>query len=217
MSFFSVRMPLSCPAEMSMPSWSNCSRSNGWVTCCVVILIDDETDQGRSEVALGSDTFGQGGHQVPAVGTPPAFAAVTGDPRADLQILNHEVFVTFEGRSGWHVGQRDDDFVGDDQLGGLGPLGGAGPLLTRLTRRPGGMFKGTRRDDRPGLEPLETEDFVFELLDAILLGANDLKQLPHQGSIFCFRNLGQSQSHGPILPAAMPFVPIFLRSYEDSS
>src|SRR5208337_2679478 len=90
----------------------------------------------------------------------------TGDPRADLQILNHEVFVTFEGRSGWHVGQRDDDFVGDDQLGGLGPLGGAGPLLTRLTRRPGGMFKGTRRDDRPGLEPLETEDFVFELLDA---------------------------------------------------
>ncbi len=75
------------------------------------------------------------------------------------------------------------------------------------------MFKGTRRDDRPGLEPLETEDFVFELLDAILLGANDLKQLPHQGSIFCFRNLGQSQSRGPILPAAMPFVPIFLRSY----
>src|SRR5208337_3862540 len=100
----------------------------------VVILIDDETDQGRSEVAPGSDTFGQWGHQVPAVGTPPAFAAVTGDPRADLQILNHEVFVTFEGRSGGHVGQRDDDFVGDDQLGGLGPLGGAGPLLTRLTR-----------------------------------------------------------------------------------
>lgn len=63
----------------------------------VVILRDDETDQGRSEVALGSDTFGQWGHQVAAVGTPPAFAAVTGDPRADLQILNHEVFVTFEG------------------------------------------------------------------------------------------------------------------------
>src|SRR5208283_4749445 len=88
------------------------------------------------------------------------------------------------------------------------------PLLTRLTRRPGGTFKGTRRDDRPGLEPLETEDFVFELLDAILLGADDLKQLPHQGGIFCFRNLGQSQWHGPILPTAMPFFPIFLRSYE---
>jgi len=37
------------------------------------------------------------------------------------------------------------------------------------------------------------EDFVFELLDAILLGADDLKQRPHQGGIFCFRNLGQSQ------------------------
>jgi hypothetical protein len=79
------------------------------------------------------------------------------------------------------------------------------------------MFKGTRRDDRPGLEPLETEDFVFELLDAILLGADDLKQLPHQGGIFCFRNLGQSQWHGQILPTAMPFFPIFLRSYNDFS
>ena len=95
-------------------------------------------------------------------------------------------------------------------------LGGAGPLLTRLTRRPGGTFQGTRRDDRPGLEPLETEDFVFELLDAILLGADDLKQLPHQGGIFCFRNLGQSQWHGYILPTAMPFFPIFLRSYKSS-
>src|SRR5271157_2994270 len=66
----------------------------------------------------------------------------------------------------------------------------------------------------PGLEPLETEDFVFELLDAILLGADDLKQLPHQGGIFCFRNLGQSQWHGYILPTAMPFFPIFLRSYD---
>src|SRR5271165_6709707 len=96
-------------------------------------------------------------------------------------------------------------------------LSGAKPLLTRLTRRPGGTFQGTRRDDRPGLEPLETEDFVFELLDAILLGADDLKQLPHQGGIFCFRNLGQSQWHGPILPTAIPFFPIFLRSYEFKS
>lgn len=53
----------------------------------------------------------------------PAFAAVTDDPRADEEILNHEVFVAFEGRSEGRVGQRDDDLVGNGQLGGLEPLG----------------------------------------------------------------------------------------------
>jgi hypothetical protein len=55
------------------------------------------------------------------------------------------------------------------------------------------------------------------LLDAILLGVDDLKQLPHQGGIFCFRNLGQNQWHSHILPTAMPFFPTFLRSYGQTS
>src|SRR5664279_709082 len=52
----------------------------------------------------------------------PAFAAITDHPGANDEILNHEVFVTFEDRSGWPVGQRDDDLVGNGQLGGLDPL-----------------------------------------------------------------------------------------------
>ena len=89
----------------------------------VVILVDDEADQIRAKMAVGPDIGWQSGHQVLAVGGLPAFAAVTDDPRADDEILNHEVFVAFEGRSGWRVGQRDDNLVGNGQLGGLEPLG----------------------------------------------------------------------------------------------
>ena len=74
----------------------------------VVILMDDERDQRRSKVAVGSDVGRQFGHHVLAVGGLPAFAAITDDPGADDEILNHEVFVTFDDRSGWRVGQRDD-------------------------------------------------------------------------------------------------------------
>jgi len=48
-----------------------------------------------------------------------------------------------------------------------------------LGRRPGRSFQRAGRDDGPGLEALETEDLVFELLNAILQLANDIKQLPY--------------------------------------
>src|SRR5208337_991884 len=72
-------------------------------------------------------------------------------------------------------------------------------------------YGAIRRAHRDGM-PIKRIALEFEH-SRNLLGADDLKQLPHQGSIFCFRNLGQSQWHGYILPTAMPFFPIFLRSY----
>ncbi len=62
----------------------------------VVILVDDETDQVRSKMTMVLDVVGQWGYQVLAVGTLPAFAAVTDHPRLENQLLYHEVFVTLE-------------------------------------------------------------------------------------------------------------------------
>src|SRR5215210_41567 len=179
--------------------------------------MDDERDQRRSKVAVGSDIGGEFGHQVLAVGGLPAFAAITDDLRADGEILNDEVFVTFEDRSGWRVGQSDDRLFGDGQLGRLEPLGGTGPLLTRVARRTGRRLQRTGRDERPGLEALETEDFVFEFLDVVLQMADDIKQLPHQRGAFRFRDVGQRRDHGQILPTAMPGGPEFLRSYRPAA
>ena len=71
----------------------------------VVILMDDERDQRRSEVALWQDIGRQPSHQVLAVGSLPAFAAVTDDLRTNDEILDHKVFVTFEDRSDRPLGQ----------------------------------------------------------------------------------------------------------------
>ena len=89
----------------------------------VVILVEDETDQVWPEMAAGDDIDRQRGNQGLAVEGQPSFAAVAGDLGADDQILNDEVLIPLEGCLGRHVGQRDDDLVGDDQLRGLGSLG----------------------------------------------------------------------------------------------
>ena len=64
----------------------------------VVILVQDEADQVRPEVAAGQDVGGQGGDQGSAVGGLPAFAAVAGDLGPEDQILNDEVLVSLEDR-----------------------------------------------------------------------------------------------------------------------
>src|SRR5262249_31378956 len=95
-------------------------------------------------------------------------------------------------------------------------LGGARSLPTRVTRRTGRGLEGTGRDDRPGLGALEPEDFVFEVLDAVLELADEIEQLPDQRRAFGFRDLRQRRGHGQILPTAeLPcrLCPEFLRSY----
>ena len=62
----------------------------------VVVLVEDETDQVRSEVAAGQNIGGEGGHQALPIGGQPAFAAVADDAGLEDQILNDEVLVAFE-------------------------------------------------------------------------------------------------------------------------
>jgi hypothetical protein len=126
-----------------------------------------------------------------AVGSQPAFAAITDDLGADDEVLNHEVFVTFEDRIGWRVDQRDDDLVGDGQEGGLEPLGGPGPLLTRGAWRAWRNFQRTGCDQGSGFQTLQAGDFIAELLDDLLLPLEEVQQLSHQRGRFGFGNLGQ--------------------------
>jgi hypothetical protein len=70
------------------------------------------------------------------------------------------------------------------QEGGLEPLGRSGPLLTRFARLRWRSLERTGRDDRSGLEALETKDLVFQFLDAVLETANDIEQLPHERGAF---------------------------------
>ena len=174
-----------------MPSWSNCSQEQRLGDVLVVILMDDERDQGRSKVAVGSDVGGQFGHQVLAVGGLPAFAAITDDLRADDEILNHEVFVPFEDRSGWRVGQRDDDLVGNGQLGGLEPLGGSGPLLTGSRGGRGGASRGLGAIMGRVFRPLRRRISSSSCWMRSLLLADDIQQLPHQRGGFGFGDVGQ--------------------------
>jgi hypothetical protein len=75
----------------------------------------------------------------------------------------------------------------------IGAFGGARPLLTGWQGRSGWPLQGTGSNCGPGLQTLEAEDLVFQLLNAILLGADEIKQLPHQRCVLCFGNLRQRQ------------------------
>ena len=120
----------------------------------VVILVEDETDQVGPEVAAGDDVGGQRGDQGMAVGGLPTFAAVAGDPGAEDQVLNDEVLVPFEGRLGRHIGQRDDDLVGDDQFRGLGPFDGPGSFLAGFGGTGWRSFEATGSDTGRVFRPL---------------------------------------------------------------
>ena len=140
-------------------------------------------------------------------------AAVAGDLGADDQILNDEVLIPLEGCLGGHVGQRDDDLVGDDQLRGLGSFSGPRSFLAGYGWRSGRSFEAAGCDHGTRFQALEAGDLVFELLDAFLLEADDLEQLSHERREIGFRDVGKKERHGQILPTAKPLRPGFLRSY----
>ncbi len=157
----------------------------------VVILVEDEADQVGPKWLPGMTSAGKGGDQVLAVGGQPAFAAVADDAGADDQILDDEVLVALEGGPGRRVDQRDDDLVGDGQLGGLGPLVGPGPLLAGSRGGRGGVSRRLGAIMGRVLRPLRRAISSSSSLDAVLLVADDIEQLPHQRGAFGFRDLGQ--------------------------
>jgi hypothetical protein len=119
-----------------------------------------------------------------------AGSSITDDPGVDDELLDHEVFVTLEDRSGWRFGQRDD-LVGKGQLSRLESLGGTGPLLTGGARWPGKSFEGTGRDQRSGCQTLQAGDLIAELLDRLVLLLDEGPKLLHQGGRFGFGDVGQ--------------------------
>ena len=187
----------------------------------VVVLVEDVTDQVRSVVAAGQDIGREWGDQACAVGGQPAFATVADDTGLEDQILNDEVLVSFEDGLIRVVVQRDDDVLGDGQLGGLGALGGAGPFGIGVAGRPGRRLERAGSDPGSGLETLEAGDLVlelldplFELLDALLLKGDDVEQLLDQRRALDLRDVGQQNRHDQIRPAnPRPIYPGLLRSY----
>ena len=107
----------------------------------------------RGQVAAARGTPGRGLLRLRRIRS--ASCGTLPGPRTRSWRYSHEVeLIRFEGRSGWQVGQRDDDFVGDDQLGGLGPLGGARPLLTGSRGGRGGRSRGPGTMTSRVLSPL---------------------------------------------------------------
>ena len=173
-----------------MPTSSNSSTETQRLRdVLVVILMEGEADQVRPEVAAGDDVLRQRSDQGSAVGGLPTFAAVADGLGEENQILNDEVLVPFERRLGGPIVQRDD-LVRDDELSVLGPFGGAGSFLARFGRTGGRSFEATGSDHGTRFLTLEAGDFVFKLLEAFLLGADDLKQLSHEGRGIGFGDVG---------------------------
>ncbi len=117
----------------------------------VVVLVEEETDQVGSEVVAGHHIGGERGHQASAIRGQPVFAAVANEAGFEDQILNDEVLVALEDGSIRAVGQRDDDLVGDGQLGGLGALGRAGSFRIRVAGWAGRRLQGAGSGERFGV------------------------------------------------------------------
>jgi hypothetical protein len=62
-----------------------------------------------------------------------------------------------------------------------------------------GFFEGTGADLRSGLESLEPQDLVLELLDEFDEKGNKFKELPHQRCLFGHRDFRNSDLHTSIL------------------
>ena len=188
----------------------------------VVMLVEDETDQIRPEMAAGRDVDRQRSHHASSVGGQPALAAVADDPRREDQILDDEVLVALEDRPLRRLGETDDGLLGDGQPGGLGPFGGAGPLRIRVASRPGRPLQSAGGDPGPRLETLEAGDLVFEELypllelhDSLVLEIDDVDQPLNQRRAFDLRDVGRWNPHNRIPPAtSRPIRPQLLRSYK---
>ena len=78
----------------------------------VVVLVEDVTDQIRSEMAAGQNIGGERSHHVVPIGGQPVFAAVADDARLEFQILNDKVFVSLKTGPGGTSRQQDERFPG---------------------------------------------------------------------------------------------------------
>src|SRR4051794_38265182 len=160
-------MRSSSPAEMSMPSWCNCSRSKGWVTCWWWYWWRMRQIRSGPKWLPGRTAAGGGATKLcPSGGSQRSRREGVTRGRGG-RVLAAEAFLPLKDRLGRDVGQGDNDLIGDRQLRGLGSLGGAGAFGLRVARRPGWPLQRAGGDPGSGLEALEVGDLVLELVDAL--------------------------------------------------
>ena len=136
----------------------------------MVVLVQDQIVQRRSEVTARNDLVGQGRYQGLPLDGEPAFAAVTGGVCFKNGTLDDVFFVTLEAGAGGRLRQGQQDLAMDGELCGFRAPVGTGSLAG--LRRWGcrfECFQGTGLDLGSWLETFEGGDLVFEQGRAILL------------------------------------------------
>jgi hypothetical protein len=175
---------------------------------------EQEPAQGRAEPAL--DPGRQGCRDRLSVRGPPAFAAVADHARHQEQVLDDDVLVALEARSGWH---RDREHLVLDAAPpvalGAAPAAPPRSLAGRRRRGVARPLQARGLPLRPRRQPLEPGDLVLQLSvlgpqrGILLAQPDDLVQQPrHQGSKIPDRQRldlrGFGQRHRPGGPHLLP-------------
>jgi hypothetical protein len=111
------------------------------------------------------------------------------------EVLDDEVLVALAGGARGRVGEGDEDFAVDDQMGVLAALGGTGPFVIGVRGLGQWRPQGAGPDRGPGREALEAGDLVLELGDLLVLLVEDVEQEQPERAALGFGDVRHRQRH----------------------